>query len=285
MSYVISGTAENVVSRMPSPAIWNDCPAEAFDKNVNGRRYFNDFHQTVVGGSTLVLGQPGGLTAFLESDAAGDLAIAANDEGHLQVIADGTDADVYAVTSGDNVGGVWKTPAAGAPHRLWFEARFKVSQVADAHEAIYVGLCAPGEAKNAGGAFAASGASLSDVDYVGFAVLAGDGDALTAVYNEATSGTAQSNAAATLVADTFVRVGFRVEFTRDAAVNGGGNAQVQFYVDGVALGDSKAVDISQANANWPGATDMDLLLSQVSAASAADSETLTVDWVQIAQEY
>lgn len=285
MSYVTLGVAENVVSRMPSPAIWKDCPAEAFDKNHEGRRYFNDFHAGVVGGSTLVLGQPGGLTAYMESNAAGDLALAANDEGHLQLIADGTDQDTYVVTSGDNVAGVWKTPAAGNPHRLWFEARVKINTITDADAGFFVGLAQPGEAKDAGGCFGGDAAALADVDYVGFAVLEGDGDALTAVYNEATSGTAQSNAAATLVADTFVRVGFKVEFTRDAAVNGGGHAQVQFYVDGVALGDSKAVDISKTNANWPGATDMDLVISLVGGTGIADSDVLTVDWVQIAQEY
>ena len=279
MSYVDRGTADAVVARMPSPSIWKDCPSEAFEKNHLGRRYFNDFHQAVVGGSTLVLGQPGGLTAYLESNAAGDLAIKASDDGELQIIGDGTDQDVLAVTSGDNVGGVWKLPAAGAAKKFWFEARVKVNTITDGDIGMFVGLAQPGEAKDAGGAFGGDAAALADVDYVGFAVLEGDGDALLWVYNEASSGTAQSAAAATLVADTYVKVGFK------AVLNRNGGWQIVPYVDGVALGDAKTVDLSQSNANWPGATDVDLLISHVVGTNGADSDVVTVDWVQIAQEY
>ena len=279
MSIVTLGTEDNANSRMPSPSIWKDCPTDVYDKAQMGRRYFNDFHQAVVGGATLVLGQPGGLTAYMESDAAGDLAIKASDKGELQIIGDGSDQDVLAVTSGDNVGGVWLTPKAGSPHRLWFEARVKVNSITDGDIGMFVGLAQPGEAKDAGGAFGGDAAALADVDYVGFAVLEGDGDALTWVYNEATSGTAQTGTAATLVADTYVKVGFKVEW------NDNGAARVMPYVDGVALGDSVDVAIGLANANWPGNTAMDLLISHVVGTNGADSDVVTVDWVQIAQEY
>ena len=57
MSIVTHGVADAVVARGPSPSVWKDCPSEAFDKDASlGVRYFNDFKQTVVGGTTLVLG-------------------------------------------------------------------------------------------------------------------------------------------------------------------------------------------------------------------------------------
>jgi hypothetical protein len=274
--------ADALNSRGPSPVIWGDCPVADFNKypGEQGQHYFNDFHQTVVGGATLVLGQPGGLTCYLESDTVADCALQADNDGVILLQNDGTDADVSAITSGDNVAGRFKTPTAGGANRkIWFEARIKPVTVTDADGGFYVGLAAPGEAKDGGGGMAAGGASLTDIDQVGFAQLSGDGDKLIYAYNEATSGTAQTGTAGVLVAATWVKVGFCITLTKE------GSMELRWYVDGVDLGNTKAVDLSAANANWPGATDMDILMSYVGESGVANGDGIYIDWVRCAEQF
>jgi hypothetical protein len=280
MSIVNYGSDDAVVARMPSPIIWNDCPegSMALDPAV-GKVLFEDFHNGVVAGATLVKGQPNGWTAYAESNDVADVAAQADDDGVLFIQTDGTDADVTAVTGGDNTIGAWKTPAAGAAKGFWFEARVKVVTITDADMGVFVGLAQPGEAKDAGGAMTAGGAGLSDIDYVGFAVLSGDNDDMIIAYNEATSGTAQSSTGKiTLAADTWVRVGFKV-------VTKGQGTYIQFYADGVYLGSATDVNLTTTNANWPGATDMDILLSVVAESGASDGDGIYVDWVKAAVLY
>lgn len=279
-AFVRYGSDDAVVSRMPSPSIWNDCPVNDYLADPSkGRHDFEDFTNGVVADATIVHGQPKGWVCYAESDDAADCALQADDDGVLLLQLDGTDADVTALTDGDNVAGVWKTPTAGNVHNkkgLWFEARIKVVSVTDSDQGCFIGLAAPGEAKNAGGAMAAGGASLSDIDYLGFAQLSGDCDDLIIAYNEATSGTAQSSTGKiTLVADTWVRVGFKV-------VTKGQGTYVQFYKDGEYLGAACDINITGTNANFPGATDMARLISTVGESGVADGDGIYVDWVRVA---
>ena len=116
---------------------------------------------------------------------------------------------------------------------------------------------------------------MADVDYLGFAVLSGDNDDMTIVYNEATSGTAQSDTGEiTLVADTFVRIGMRLDVDSD---------KLRVYKDGVDLGDDAAIDITTAN--FPSDTDMDFVISLVEESGGADGDHIEIDWVRFAQEY
>lgn len=280
-AFVRYGADDAVVSRMPSPSIWNDCPVNDYLADPSkGRHYFDDFNSGVVAGTTLVKGQPHGWTAYAESDDVADCAIQADDDGVLLLQLDGTDADVVAVTDGENVAGQWKTPAAGGGKKgLWFEARIKVVSITDADQGAFIGLAAPGEAKDAGGAMTAGGAGLSDIDYLGFAQLSGNGDDLIIGYNEATSGTAQSSTGKiTLAAATWVRVGFKV-------VAKSQGTYVQFYKDGEYLGAACDINLTNTNANWPGATDMALLLSTVGESGVADGDGIYVDWVRVATQF
>jgi len=289
MSIVDYGSAEATVARMPSPEIWKDCPAGVYQENPEkGNHVFEDFRNSIVNTSNTtvtdftsgvgaVLGDMN-LYAYSEGDKVVDVALQADNDGVLMLATDGTDADVGAVTSGSNVAGVWKTPGIGAPKKFWFEARLKVNTITDADLGFFIGLAQPGEAKNAGGAMTAGGAAMSDVDYIGFAVLSGDNDALTAVYNEAGAGTAQSSAAATLVANTYVRVGFKVVIESSSA-------KVKFFVNGVDLGADKEIDIGSTNADFPSDTDMDILASLVAESGASDGDNIKIDWIRVAQEF
>jgi len=280
-AFVRYGAAESEVSRMPSPIIWNDCPVNDYLADpAKGRHDFEDFLSGVVTGTTLVHGQPKGWISYATSNDVADVALQTDDEGWLLLQQRGTDADVVAVTDGENTAGMWKTPSAGSQGSakgLWFEARIKVVSITDSDNGAFVGLAAPGEAKtSAGGGMTAGGAAMSDIDYVGFAQLSGDCDDLTLVYNEATSGTAQSSTGViTLVADTWHRVGFKI-------VTKSQGTYVQFYDDGVYLGAATDIDLTTTNANWPGATNMARLLSSIGESGVANGDGIYVDWVRVA---
>jgi hypothetical protein len=265
----------------------------AFAKDPSlGQHAFDDFQNSVVpvvneaaatdfvAGVGNVLGDINWY-AYCESDKIADVAIQTDNDGVLLLQNDGTDADVTAITTGNNVAGRFKTPkAGGAIRQLWFETRVKFVTITDSDGGAFIGLSQPGEAKDAGAAMAAGGASLSDVDHIGFAQLSGNGDDLILAYNEATSGTAQTHTGViTIAAATWYRIGFKITRTEHGA------GELRWYLNGADLGDAYAINISGTNANYPGDTDMDALLGYVGESGVADADGIYVDWVRVAEEY
>ncbi len=292
MSEVIYGSPNAEPTRGPSPSIWKDCPVNSFLNNPgSGYHYFDDFKNSVITKETAhstdftsSIGFSRGdinWYLFCETTKLVDLSIPQNDEGVLQFLNDTSDQDVACAVSGNNEQGLFNTPKVGETKGFWFEARFKVSGIAvAAAHGVFVGLAGVGQAANAKGAFDGDAAALGAIDYVGFAILEGDQDDLIVAYNEAGAGTAQSSTgvADALVADTYVRAGFKL-------VAKGISTEIRFFIDGVDLGDDVAVDVSSTNANWPGDTDLDLCLSLVGGSAAVSDESLIVDWVRVAGEY
>ncbi|NIT61570.1 MAG: hypothetical protein GWN67_20520 [Phycisphaerae bacterium] len=273
------GAASAVTSRMPSPIIWNDCPVLDFLADPSkGFHKFDDFKNSAITALATDTNQIVGdinWFAISETDTAADLVLNADDAGVLQIQTDGTDADVHAITTGNNTAGIINTPKAGEAKKFWFEARFKVNTITDADIGVFIGLAQPGEAKDAGGVMGADASSMADVDYLGFAVLSGDNDDLTIVYNEATAGTAQSDTGEiTIAANTWYRVGFKLNVDTD---------KIHVFADGVDQGSDAEIDIDSTN--FPSDTDMDVIISLVAESGAADGDEIEVDWVRVAQEY
>jgi|GEM_PF-3129115 len=280
------GSAAAVTSRAPSPIIWDDCPVSTYLADpAAGIHKFDDFKNSTLGiaHATDFISGLGAIAGdinwyvYCQSDKQADVALQADDDGVLFLQTDGTDADETVITTGGNAGGLFKTPSIGTPAKgLWFEARIKAVSITDGDAGFFVGLAQPGEAKDSGGCLGGDASSLADVDYIGFVQLSGDGDALKYAYNEATSGTAQSGAAKTIAAATWYRLGFKVDRLK---------GEVRFFVDGVDLGDTAAIDISATNANFPSATDMDVVIGFTADGTAADGDGIYVDWVRVAREY
>jgi len=280
-------TEDSVNSRGPSPSIWADCPVITFLNDPSkGMHKFDDFKNSIVtketasatdftSGVGLIEGDINWY-AYIESSKLVDCAIQQDDDGVLMLDTDGTDDDVDVITSGDNVIGSIRSPKVGESKKFWFEARVKVNTITDTDLSWFVGLMEPGQAAD-GTPLGAAPTAPADVDYFGFFVAEADGDDCTLVYNEATSGTAQSNTGKiTLEADTWVRLGIKLD-----AING----KIRFYADGVDLGDDVAVDVSDTNADWPGNTDMDIVFALTSGDAGEDGDNMKIDWVRVAQEY
>ena len=287
MSIIVYGAPSHVVARGPSPKIWSDCPVMQLQADpAKGFYLWDDFKNSVVSketaSSTDFTSSVGRVEsdiewyAFVETTKLVDLALQDDDDGVIMLDNDGSDQDVNAIITGFNAANYFHMPLKGERKKFWFEARFKLSTITDADLGVFVGFNEKGEAANALGGFAGDAAALdTGNDYLGFAVLEGDGDDLTVVHFEAGAGTAQSSTGAiTLVANTYVRVGFRLDVSED---------KIRVYKDGVDLGDSVAIDITSSN--FPSNTDLSILISTVGATGAANGDNLKLDWVRFAQEY
>ncbi len=289
MSIIMYGSPESVVARGPSPSIWADCPIVAFQKDPSkGVHFFDDFKNSAIlqeeAARTAWTGGIGHLVGdinwqgYVETALIVDFALQADDEGVLMLDTDGTNDQGAGITTGDNVQGVFRSPKVGETKKFWFEARLKVNTITNTDLSWFVGLMEPGKLSSGSPLGAAPTAPVSS-DHFGFFVAEADGDDVTIVYEEAGAGTAQSSTGViTLVADTYIRLGIKL-------VLDGNSAKIRFYADGVDLGDDVAVDVGSTNANWPGNTNMDAIITLTSGATGENGDNLKIDWVRIAQEY
>jgi len=290
MSIIQYGSADNVLSRGPSPIIWNDCPVVAFLKDPGkGIHQFDDFRNSIVlketaSGTDFTSGVgriAGDIPWYIyaEQDKLSNVVVQADDTGVIALTLGDTADDNTVITSGSNTIGQWRSPKEGETKKFWFETRIKVNTITTGDMSTFIGLIQPGQAADGTPLGAAPAAPNSSADYIGFFIAEADGDDLTIVYNEAGAGTAQSSTGQiTLAADTWVRVGMKL-------VHDGSSIHMRFYADGVDLGDDVAVDISASDANWPGDTNMDILYAITFGAGGATADNLKIDWVRVAQEF
>jgi len=295
MNPVRYGSAADVTARMPSPKIWADCPVLQFQADpAKGIHLFDDFKNSIIpvegvcdgaGGALIYTDLAAGVANILgdinwyvyqETNKIADLVLEADDSGVLRLDTDGTDDDVVVITTGNNTAGLFNMPKKGERKKFWFEARFKVSTVTNTDLSFFVGLMQVGQAAD-GTPLGAAPTAPADVDYLGFFVAEADGNDLTIIYNRktATEGTPQSDTGEiTITADTYVRVGFRLDVDTD---------KIHVYADGVDQGADAEIDITSAN--FPYDTDLDVVIAITSGAAGADSDRMLIDWVRIAQEY
>lgn len=271
MNPVKFGSTDAIVARMPSPKIWADCPVLQFQADpAKGIYFWDDF----IHGKSVAAAADGGESPwFADVDTGCSIAVLNSEIGAIVLTHDGGDNDMVGINTGDNVAGFVITPLKGERKKFWFEMRFKVGTVTDDDIALFAGFAAPA-LNSATSLMDATTVEMVDVDYVGFFINDGDGNDLTIVHNEATSGTAQSDTGEiTLVADTYVRVGFRLDVSED---------KLRVYLNGVDQGDDAAIDITSAN--FPSNTKMAIyFVTQMCGGAAAD--IITLDWIRFAQEY
>lgn len=214
-----------------SPGLWGDCPIfsirENKDPNQNGRFTHIDFTKVKTSSnsntSTMIYWNQG-LFHF-------------GDNGFAITALDTQGGGVTIGSDGDNEGGSFQQACAPyqiarGKRRLWFEARLKFSTIADTKFGLFVGLSEL-LTLSATVPIAAAG-TIADQNLVGFHRLEGDGDKLDTIYkaNGVTQVTVKADAV-TLVADTFIKVGFKYDDNDKA-----GPFILSYYADGVRLADT-----------------------------------------------
>jgi hypothetical protein len=249
----------------PSLSILSDCPiAELKDNPAKGLYLFEDF-LTIPGLTTV----KGNLWYPIIGTGCSVNQLKDNN-GVVQLLHDGTDNDIISLSTGNNVSGITKITSL-MQTKWWFETRFKLSSVTDDHVAVFVGLAE--EALSAQtGLIADSAAALADKDILGFYVDDGDGNDLTVVHSKQGDAvtTVSQTGLITLVADTYVQVGFKFEPARN---------EIDVYLNGAVVG----TPISCALATFPSAQDLAIYLV-CKAMGSASTDSLAVDWVALAHE-
>lgn len=163
----------------------------------------------------------------------------------------------------------------GMSKDLVFECRLKVNAITDSLGDIFIGL--------GGAAGVAPAASVvpitatadtlaTTISLLGFHKLSGDGDKVDFAYERASGTTAYKADVATLVADTYIKLGFRYS---------GHNKTVSLFVDGAEVVASRVAATVTAATPWPNDYMAPLLATM--QVDGTTGMTPTVDWYACAQ--
>ncbi len=229
---------DNVNSPAIGTSLWETFPALAHlcDPSI-AHVYFNDFHTATKDSESLILTQ-----ATAGTGVAGVLA------GGVMTLTAGATTDGQGPQV--QLAGVDFFPAAGKT--LWFECRLKVSHTSPD---LFVGL-----AELDTTVFASS--DMTTANHIGFSSFTGD----TILLADANKATVRVNtpALATLVADTYVKLGFVID----------GVTTITWYVNGVA----NATTVATASIPVLGLTPTFGI-----HATGTDNASMYLDWLKVAQ--
>jgi hypothetical protein len=265
-----------------SPNIWGDCPIEAIKNGtVIGRFFQDDFVgpcPNTDAGLYEGAGESPGLGYLFYGDTGVTLkAQAAVEEGVVEVAGNDADNDESVMSTGSPSWVVSDT--AGDDKKLWFEARVKKASITDEGLGMFIGLgWDHGDGVSVAKTLCLTDdeADLGAFSFLGFHVDLSDADTLNFAY-KAEGQTAVDEAIAavdTLVADTFVKVGFVYD------PNASASQRIKVFVNNVR----NATGITATNiatATFPDAEPMALVWAS-KVGTAAESKA-QLDWWRVAQ--
>lgn len=267
-------------NRERSPNIWFDCPFnQLVNGELNGTGFFDDFEEFGLPGTQTTEINLGNYKVYntgagtVKSDSMTTGTAANRDGGVISMLCDtagdqsviGTHACPYYLT----------TTYTG---KLWFEARIATTGIATNRSQIFVGL-----SNNVEVTFGAA-IPLADADAVGTAVngfgftALEDGLAVlnTSYCDEAAAWTHVETSAGTLAANTWIKVGFVVDYKNKSK-------PIRFFVNNLErdTGMSKATMLALTHLDVSG---LGLCFAQF-ADSAGTSNYAYMDWWQVAQMF
>ena len=199
--------------RGPSRALWGNEFTNIKNDPNRGVLFFDDFENHPAHISDQRIGK---YSTYIDTGVtmkSSPVAVLSNGEsGILEVAGYDTDGDEGHIETGGGSGTFMEiSDTAGEEFGVYFECRIKKSSIADNKTGFFVGLSEEGVAASAA-LVATTGVLVTTKDFVGFHCTGVVGATVNAVY-QAASQTPQTNlaAAATMVADTWVKLGFRYQ--------------------------------------------------------------------------
>ncbi len=259
--------------RTPTKNIWDHIPWSAIqDGEREGWVFWDDFINmpdlaAADAKDTLYATFATASTTIEQAAAGGSVATSEAEYGELVMTLAAADNDEAYLVTGGNKGNMVSFELQGTqvPHTIAFEARIRVSTLLGS---AFVGFCEEGLAV-ADGLFDDSGV-FTNKDYLGFSVVEATPTVIDFGYNKE-SGTDVKiiTGLHTLVADTYVKLGFLYSYKNPAA------RQIKIYLNGVrnATYTTKA-QIDDAT-NFPGGEEMQLMAA---VKNVTDIKNLTMDW-------
>ena len=258
-------------TRTPSVSIWADCPTLqiAHDPSL-GYHFYDDFRHFAP--LTIALAANDKYTYAADTGVLVADSTATADGGHIFMDDLDTDNDAGFLGHGTYA------PFArlSSSDKMWFEARYKRLTVADNDGGLFLGLFET-TVVPVSGTTLTDDASVLDAseDFVGWRILAADGDALEPIYQEGGNtiqavGTGSTNAVGSgndraIVADTFIKLGMKWDGTR-----------ITYYVNGAV---HAYYDVTSSD-SWPDVNHLAMGWFE-SVNSTADLQR-TLDWWRVA---
>jgi hypothetical protein len=251
-----------------SDAIWADMPEEVmFDPcaGIYACDMFTNFGLTTPVSSNVAYYSGGGVVGGGGSyksyeDTGGAISQLPTALGRLSISTDNSDNDEVWLQSCGGTGVLGKISST-AKRKMWFEARIAASQIVTQN--FFVGLAEEGLA--AADTITDAGAMASK-DFIGFRVLEDAASAVDIVYRKAGQTEQEvASAAHTLVANTFVNLGFVYDpdFVDRAQ-------RIRFYINGVKQG--SYVSASQAAAStFPDGEELAFLIGLKNSTTTANT--------------
>jgi hypothetical protein len=259
-------------TRGPSPNIWANCPVlDILEDPGLGMYFFDDFLNFSKHVSAQNVQQ---YASYIDTGVT--IQSLPLIQGVLEVAGNDADNDEGSITTGGNTGTLAViSDTAGDDKKLWFEARIKKASIADNACAFFVGLSE--EALAAADTLVDDTAEIASKDMIGFRVKQDNGEELDFVYRKAGQAVQEVIAAgASMVADTYIKVGFVYDPNRPAA------NRIAIFINGVEQ-TTYVTATNIAAATFPDAEELALLLA-TKVGAAAESK-FQMDWWRLVQLY
>lgn len=248
-----------------SSRIWGRIPVKNWSVGIDGRFFFDDFMNHPAHISTQTIGNYG---SYIDTGVTLKQS-ASEPTGAIEVAGNDADNDEGSIISGGGAGGMVAIDATGSK-RIAFECRFKKASIADNALGFFVGLSEEGS--QAANALVDNTGVVADKDFIGFSVLADDGDSLDFTWKKSGQ-TVQVHAdIATMAADTYMKMGFLYD-----PVSHPDDKQIKIFIDN---GVEESVYVTQtqlAAATFPDDEELCLFLATKQMAGT-DAVLAQLDW-------
>lgn len=250
--------------RMWTKGIWDEIPWDQIDAGEReGWVHHNDFENIpILAAATDTI-----YAAHIDTDATIKQGTG-NEFGEVVMLSDADDNIGAVIQSGGGAGGLAKfiLQATAVPHTMCFEARVKTSTLVGS---FFVGFSEEG-LTSAAGVLTDAGA-LTDKDHIGFLQPEAAPTLMDFVYNKESGAdpTTAIDDMHTLVADTYVKVGFKYDYKNSAA------KQIKAYINGVVQTTFVTKALIDNTTNFPGGEEMCLTAA---FKNVTDIKNFTMDW-------
>lgn len=255
--------------RRPSPRIWKDFLwSDTDNRPAEGFVCHEDFHD----GPPFTDAAPGAWKgfAYFGSSTSGNAAnFTDSDSASIITVNPTADEEAFVLTT--SAAAIRITKNSG--RKVAAEMRFKVSSIADSEGGVFFGLFEP--IVPTATSHIADAATLVDANFIGFHRLEGDGDKLDLVWKANGVTQVSTTDAITLVADTFMKVGFLFD----------GKETLKWFSDETPLAPASTYDLVSANlvaSSFPSDINLTVCLAVKSGSGVISS---AFDWIRWGMTY
>lgn len=264
----------------PSRRLWAECPWGDIGRTVRGTCLFDDFDNTAaMSAQTALLSKYAAYsdtscTILQVADMAQNNSTGTQGFGALALAVTATDDKTAIIQTGGNAGGLasFRDPAVATPHDIYFEARFKINEIATGNHFVGFadeGLCVV--SSGSAGLIWTNNVLSTSKNYIGFGTLVAAPSTLFFAYQrQSATAVIPIASLATLVADTYINVGFHYRYAANPS-----DRKIMVYKNNVAqsVGVAKSAIVT---ATFP--TVDALAMTAIAATSTTTAHTLTLDW-------